>query len=193
MIPNQRDPADERTLVDRAVAGDRLAFGDLYAMHQPTVRRFIANRVRSNELVDDLTQTVFLRAMSRIGGFEHQGVSIAAWLTTIARNLVADHYKSGRHRLEVSTGDYAGLNVADVARPAETALMDVELATAVRRAVQILTDDQRAVMELKYFDGLEDAETAARLGMTVGAVKALAYRARRTLLSRAGQKLEGVR
>src|SRR4029450_9068296 len=59
----------------------------------------------NRQLAEDLTADTFLRALKRIGSFTWQGRDPGAWLVTIARNLVADHFKSGRYRLEVTTGD----------------------------------------------------------------------------------------
>ena len=92
-------------LVERAQAGDAEAFGLIYDRYVDTVFRFIYFRVGNRPLAEDLTSDTFLRALKRIGSFTWQGRDLGAWLVTIARNLVADHFKSGRYRLEVTTGD----------------------------------------------------------------------------------------
>ena len=67
--------------------------------------RYIYFRVGSHPLAEDLTSETFLRALRRITDFTWQGRDFGAWLVTIARNLVADHFKSGRYRLEITTGE----------------------------------------------------------------------------------------
>ena len=59
----------------------------------------------SHALAEDLTSETFLRALRRIDSFTYTGKDIGAWFTTIARNLVTDHVKSSRFKLEVSTAD----------------------------------------------------------------------------------------
>jgi RNA polymerase sigma-70 factor (ECF subfamily) len=92
-------------LVERAQAGEAEAFGLLYDRYFDTVFRFVYFRVGNRQLAEDLTSDTFLRALKRIGSFTWQGRDLGAWLVTIARNLVADHFKSGRYRLEITTGD----------------------------------------------------------------------------------------
>ena len=104
--PDRGDPAAEVwALVERAQAGESEAFGLIYDRYVDTVFRFVYFRVGNRQLAEDLTSDTFLRALKRIGSFTWQGRDLGAWLVTIARNLVADHFKSGRYRLEVTTGD----------------------------------------------------------------------------------------
>ncbi|TDC34035.1 sigma-70 family RNA polymerase sigma factor [Kribbella albertanoniae] len=92
-------------LVDRAQAGDVGAFGELYDEYSLTVYRYIYARVSSSALAEDLTSETFVRALRALDSFRWQGRDFGAWLVTIARNLITDHYKSGRVRLEVVTDE----------------------------------------------------------------------------------------
>ena len=89
-----------RALVDLAKDGDSEAFGQLYDHYVTGVFRFIYYRVGSQQLAEDLTSETFVRGLRAIQRFNWQGKDFGAWLTTIARNLVADHFKSSRARLE---------------------------------------------------------------------------------------------
>lgn len=97
-------------LVERAQAGESDAFGRLYDQYSDTVYRYIYYRVGGKATAEDLTSETFLRALRRIGTFTWQGRDFGAWLVTIARNLVADHFKSSRFRLEVTTGEMLDAN-----------------------------------------------------------------------------------
>ena len=107
-----RSPAasgDEiKALVLRAREGEAEAFGALYDRYVELVYRYVYYRVGSHPLAEDLTSETFLRALRRLGSFTWQGKDVGAWFVTIARNLVADHYKSSRYRLELTTDDVAG-------------------------------------------------------------------------------------
>ncbi len=92
-------------LVARSQAGEPEAFGLLYDRYVDLVYRYIYYRVGSPTLAEDLVSETFLRALRRIDSFTWQGRDFAAWLVTIARNLIADHFKSGRYRLEITTED----------------------------------------------------------------------------------------
>ena len=105
--PGWESPAGNpiMALVERAQDGDGEAFGQLYDHYADTVYRYIYYRVGGKATAEDLTSETFLRALRRIGTFTYQGRDFGAWLVTIARNLVADHFKSSRFRLEVTTGE----------------------------------------------------------------------------------------
>ncbi len=164
-------------LVERAQAGDAEAFGHLYDRYLDVVFRFVYYRVGNRQLAEDLTADTFCRALRRIGSLQWQGSDPSAWLVTIARNLVADHFKSGRYRLEVTSGDVLDGEKEDKAPGPEQAAGDYLTNRALWAAVKQLTEDQRNVIVCRFLRGLNVAETAEKLGSTIGAVKACQYRA----------------
>lgn len=176
--------AQSWALVERFQAGDGTAFDAIYRQYRDTVFRFVHYRVSSRHTAEDLTAEVFVRAFNRLGTFTWQGRDLAAWLLTIARNLVADHYKSGRMRLEVSVGellgDYERADRQPEGDPAEAAvghLTNLALLAAVNR----LNPLQRQVIVLRFLRGLSMAEAAEVMGKNEPCVKSLQYRAVRTL------------
>ncbi|GAA2619006.1 hypothetical protein GCM10010399_57570 [Dactylosporangium fulvum] len=182
--PDRGDPASEVwALIERAQAGDGQAFGLLYDRYFDTVFRFVYFRVGNRQLAEDLTADTFLRALKRIGSFTWQGRDLGAWLVTIARNLVADHFKSGRYRLEVTTGD-----VLDADRPdrgpegsPEAAVIDHITNVDLLKAVKQLNPEQQECIVLRFLHGFSVAETAQAMNKNEGAIKALQYRAVRAL------------
>jgi RNA polymerase sigma-70 factor, ECF subfamily len=166
-------------LVDRAQAGDVGAFGELYDEYSLTVYRYIYARVSSSALAEDLTSETFVRALRALDSFRWQGRDFGAWLVTIARNLITDHYKSGRVRLEVVTDE---IETHD--RQTEGPEIDVlaaATAEVLRDAVAGLPDEQRDCLTMRFFAGLSIAETAKALEKSEGAVKQLQLRAVRHL------------
>ncbi|ACY99971.1 MULTISPECIES: sigma-70 family RNA polymerase sigma factor [Thermomonospora] len=183
-----RSPAasgDEiKALVLRAREGEAEAFGALYDRYVELVYRYVYYRVGSHPLAEDLTSDTFLRALRRIGDFSWQGKDFGAWLVTIARNLVADHFKSGRFRLEVCTAELLepepaapGCEVEDPERRVLEAMTHRALLEAIRR----LNSEQQECLVLRFLHGLSVAETALIMGKKTGAIKALQYRAVRSL------------
>lgn len=168
-------------LVEQAQAGDAEAFGQIYDKYADTVFRFIYFRVGNRPLAEDLTGDTFLRALKRIASFTWQGKDLGAWLITIARNLVADHFKSGRYRLEVTTGDVLDADREDRDAGPEEAVVDHITNVALLTAVKKLNPHQQEVIVLRFLRGLSVAETADAMYSTEGAVKALQYRATRAL------------
>ncbi|WP_344139095.1 sigma-70 family RNA polymerase sigma factor, partial [Luedemannella flava] len=185
--PDRPDPSDAAAevwaLVERAQAGDSEAFGLIYDRYLDTVFRFIYFRVGNRQLAEDLTADTFLRALKRIGSFTWQGRDLGAWLVTIARNLVADHFKSGRYRLEVTTGDVLDADREDRGPEGspEAAVVDHITNVALLTAVTHLNPEQQECIVLRFLHGFSVAETAQAMGKNDGAIKALQYRAVRAL------------
>ena len=170
-------------LVERAQAGESAAFGLIYDRYVDTVFRFVYFRVGNRQLAEDLTSDTFLRALKRIGSFTWQGRDLGAWLVTIARNLVADHFKSGRYRLEVTTGDVLDADREDRGPEGspEAAVVDHITNVALLTAVKQLNPEQQECIVLRFLQGFSVAETAQTMGKNEGAIKALQYRAVRAL------------
>ena len=176
-------PAQAYLLVQRVQGGDAEAFGELYDGYVDQVFRYLLYRLPDRQLAEDLTSETFLRALRRIDGFTWQGRDVGAWLVTIARNLVADHYKSSRHRLEVVAEDVAavpGATTRLAPGPEQlvlAAMQDAVLLAAVRR----LGAEQQECIVLRFLQGLSVSETASVMGKNDGSVKALQYRAVKAL------------
>ncbi|MFG2822577.1 ECF subfamily RNA polymerase sigma factor, BldN family [Kitasatospora sp. NPDC048365] len=166
-------------LVERAQNGESEAFGRLYDHYADTVYRYIYYRVGSRATAEDLTSETFLRALRRIGTFTWQGRDFGAWLVTIARNLVADHFKSSRFRLEVTTGEMLDSNECE--RSPEDSVLESLSNAALLEAVRRLNPQQQECVTLRFLQGLSVAETARIMGKNEGAIKTLQYRAVRTL------------
>jgi RNA polymerase sigma-70 factor (ECF subfamily) len=158
LIPSQPspvEPAGEQlgvmALVEAAQNGDGEAFGQLYDRYADMVHRYIAYRVGGNHtLAEDLTSETFLRALRRITSFTWQGRDFGAWLVTIARNLIADHFKSSRFRLEHSTSDLieAGADRTEDG-PEDEVLTGITNATLLG-AVKQLGKNEGAIKALQY-------------------------------------------
>lgn len=180
---DQVDGDEVADLVARAQDGDPRAFGEIYDRYNDTVYRYIYFRVNNVQLAEDLAAETFLRALRRISSFSWQGRAFGAWLVTIARNLVVDHFKSGRYRLEIVKPDVLGGDApeTDPATSPETAALEKLTNATLLTAVKKLNSDQQECIVLRFLKGFTVAETARVMGKNEGAVKALQYRAVRTL------------
>jgi len=173
--------ADVVALVDRAREGDPDAFASLYDRYVERVYRFVLYRVHGDTaLAEDLTSEVFLRALRKIKGFTWQGRDVGAWFLTIGRNLVLDHFKSGRARLEV-LGVEPSPGVNDRVLDAEDEALSRVSQQDLYNAISQLGSEQQEVIYWRFLQGYSVAETAAAMGKTDGAIKALQYRAVKAL------------
>jgi RNA polymerase sigma-70 factor (ECF subfamily) len=166
-------------LVELARGGDSEAFGLLYDHYHTSVYRFIYYRIGSVALAEDLMSETFFRALRSMGSFRWQGKDFGAWLMTIARNLTADHYKSGRTRLEFSTEDMSAHD--SPTESPESAVLASLTNESLLAALRELPTEQQECLIMRFLQGLSIAETASVLGRSDGAVKQLQLRGVRNL------------
>ncbi|MFK0112535.1 RNA polymerase sigma factor [Streptomyces sp. NPDC091217] len=171
-------------IVDRARGGDREAFGVLYARYQPQIYAYLLRRTHDQQLSEDLTSDVFVRALTRIGAFTWRGSDFGAWLATIARNLLIDHYKSSRYRREVATGDMHDHDqavVGDIGEHVTEHMVRADVLAVLRKALAGLTPGQWECLWLRYWHALPFGEIGRRTGRSIHAVQAIKESALRKL------------
>jgi RNA polymerase sigma-70 factor (ECF subfamily) len=157
----------ERALVARAKEGDRDAFGALYREHVAAVSRLVRFRLGRED--EDAVSEVFLRAWRGLGTYRDTGVPFAGWLYGIARHVAIDAL-----RASIRTEPRAELPDAEV-EP-----MTAEILT-LHDAIEQLPTEQRQVIELKYLVGMSNAEVAAAMDTSPGAINAKQWRALKAL------------
>lgn len=164
--------------VRRACGGDAKAFERLYDEYADRVYAFVRSRVDSTADAEDVTAIVFLKAWEAIGSYGDRGLPFSAWLFRIARNAVVDEYRrKARRPVPVEETPETGESV----EPADVAAIAAADAAQVRAAVGMLTDEQAAVIAMRFWWDMSLKETADALGKNENAVKALQHRAIRTL------------
>jgi RNA polymerase sigma-70 factor (ECF subfamily) len=179
-----RSGIDVVELVDRIKNGEADAFGVLYDRYIDLVFRYVFYRVGNRSLAEDIVSDTFLKAMRRIGTFTWQGTDIGAWFITIARNLVVDHGRASRTRLEFPSDDVLteiDAHSATLVRGPEESVLTLLRDRTLLDAVRTLTPDQQECVVLRFLEGLSLRETALAMGRKENAVKALQLRAVRAL------------
>ncbi|WVH79308.1 sigma-70 family RNA polymerase sigma factor [Lentzea sp. DG1S-22] len=167
-------------LVKAAQEGDTGAFGVLYDKYVDMVFRYVLFRVGGDRaFAEDVTSETFLRALRSIGSVSYQGRDVGAWFVTIARNIVFDHVKSSRYRLEVTTAELQD-NREETSGPEQEVMTEATNAELLR-CVSQLGDDQRECIVLRFIEGKSVSEVAQLMDRNEGAVKALQHRAVRRL------------
>ena len=167
---------DELRLVEQAKAGDADAFGQLYDASVDRVYRYNFFRVADDETAEDLTSQVFLKAWENLHRFQPTGPLIA-WLYSIARNTVIDHYRTRKQTVSL---DEVAASLGHDARLDDRIDLQSEV-SSLRSAMHHLTEEQRDVLVMKFIADLETAEIARRMRKSEGAVRALQMRALQAL------------
>jgi len=168
---------EEAHLVKQAKSGDSEAFARLYDAYVERVYRFVRLRVSEEELTEDLVSQVFLKAWENLHRYKSGGSPFIAWLYTIAKNLVVDHYRTQKKLVPL---EEAAVLASDRGRPDEEVQTRFDL-DAMRDALQFLTRDQQQVLILKYLAELPNDNIAKIMNKPEGTIRGLQMRALQTL------------
>ena len=141
---------------------------------------FLARRVESPEVADDLTQEVLLRLVQHENGsVEHP----TAWLYRVARNVLIDHYRTraSRRRLQAADPATAAMVLAEEPFADDPQAAHRELADCLRSLVGQLAEPYRSAVTAVDLHGQSQTEAARALGLSISGMKSRVQRGRRQL------------
>lgn len=165
--PHGVDPAQLGLFSSMPKTSDRIA-GEVVFLRSLAMRRF----VRSREDAEDLAQDTVLTALRFVHRFQ-EGTNLRAWLTTIMRHTYINHYRKDRR---------CGDRVEMTDSAAEETMLDALIAEdVIERAISLISCNQKAVVLLRYKEGLKYEQIAERLGIPVGTVRSQLHRARQIM------------
>jgi RNA polymerase sigma-70 factor, ECF subfamily len=164
---------DEQLLIE-AAQRDSSRFAELYENNFDRVYAYIAYRVHNREEAQDLTAEVFHHALAKLAHFEWRGVPFVAWLLRIAANTMANRWHRTSREEEISP-DAPELAAAEFA---------IDQRIMLTKLVDMLPEDQRLVIVLRFIDQRSIRDIARELGRSEGAVKQLQFRALQALRTR---------
>jgi RNA polymerase sigma-70 factor (ECF subfamily) len=168
---NQSSPDDE--LVVQAIRGDKEAFGDLYERYLDQVYRYVYYRVADQNEAEDLTEQIFLKAWEGLPKAENGLNNFRAWLFRIGHNLVIDHYRTRKQTLSLDQAQ----SMPDPGWSPESQLQANEQSQHLAFSIQQLDPGLQQVLVCRFINGLNHAETAQIMGLSVGHVRVLQHRA----------------
>lgn len=176
-------PGLDRQLLERARAGDSLAFGELIRAHVPSVRRFAYAFARRWSDADDLAQEALLKAFRSIGGFEGRS-SLGTWLYGVTRSVCLDHYRgklAHARAAEDPLDDQAEAAQASPHEGPENLLQAKHETERLWRALKALPAEFRVPVVLFEIEGLAYEEIAKIEGVPIGTIRSRLSRARAQL------------
>ncbi len=164
----------ERIWIYQAKRGNREAFGKLYEKHIDGIYRYLYFRLNQDRFTaEDLVQTVFFKAWENITKFA--GGNFSAWLFSIAHNQLIDYYKKAKAIVYLQT------EVEDRKENLEERVIQNDKLERLKKAIGSLTDEQKAVITLRFIEGLNHRLVGQILKKEERAVRAIQYRALKQL------------
>ncbi|MCB0621239.1 MAG: sigma-70 family RNA polymerase sigma factor [Saprospiraceae bacterium] len=156
----------------QAAQRDRTQFRPLYNRYYESIFRFVYRRTADEDLTADLCSQVFLKAMTRLDGYQFQGVPFSAWLFRIASNEVAQHYRKVNKDRVVSVEEE---QLSDLADEIEEELGE-DHRQALLGALDDLPEKDLELIELRFFEQRPFKEIAEILDITESNAKVRTYR-----------------
>jgi RNA polymerase sigma-70 factor, ECF subfamily len=168
---------EDSILVQRTLSGNQEAFRLLYRRHVGPVRRLVYQMTTDSQVLDDLTQDVFLKVHRNLAKFRGDA-QFSTWIFRIAYNVCQDY-----HRRKGRSNKVVRLPVEDlpISAPDAEILSRLDRQELVSRALETLTPDHRAVVVLHDLQEKPQEEVAQILEVPVGTIKSRLFYGRRKL------------
>lgn len=163
--PVPAEQASDAELLVRVADRDRAAFEVLYHRYIRSIFGLAMQRLRDRERAEDAVQEMFAAVWRSAGSYRPERGPAAPWLYAIARNAIVDRLRS-RDELPMEPPDMT----SDEPGPADRAESSW-VSWRVHRALEMLSDREREVVELAYWSGLSQSEVASFLDIPLGTVK----------------------
>lgn len=158
-------------LLNNYLSGDRSAISELIQRHAQRVRNYIGMMVKDDDIADDIFQDTFIKAVKVIdeGRYTDNG-KFLSWVLRIAHNRVLDHFRREKSRRQVNESD-AGYDVIGTMRFSEPTAEDVmvhgEMEQTIRELIELLPDEQREVVRLRYYSKMSFQEIAEQTEVSI--------------------------
>ncbi|GAA5197347.1 sigma-70 family RNA polymerase sigma factor [Rugosimonospora acidiphila] len=174
------------------IGGDPAVFETFYREHVERLQNFVARRVSDPYLVADLTADVFLAAIDAAGSYRPALGTPTAWLFGIARRTVAAEFRRGQ-RENRATNRFVGRRLVDDddLERLEQRVDAQSRARGLYQAMDLLSEGERAVLELVALDDLTVTQAARALGINNVTARVRLHRARRLMSDQLGGSADG--
>jgi len=162
---------DDGDLIRRLKARDANAMADLYDRYGKLTYSLIYRIVRNEGIAEDLVQEAFLRVWNRMAAFDAQKGALGPWILTVARNRAIDYLRSLDGKLSAGLVELDKVEQPSTFAGAGDRALEIDRARALAGAFKKLTENQRQVIEMAYYEGLSQSEMAERMKQPLGTVK----------------------
>jgi RNA polymerase sigma factor (sigma-70 family) len=163
-------------LVERARRGDQDAYGELVTRYQALAARVAYVITASSAEAEDVAQDAFVKAYYALDRFR-EGAPFRPWLLRIVANEAKNRTAAAGRRPTVELGTVADRASGETALSPEDAAVAGDLRRGLIAAMGKLREDDRLVLQYRYFLDLSEVEMAAALGVARGTVKSRLSRA----------------
>ena len=177
--------------MNRALAGDALAYGGLFELHRERIYRMAYAMLHDSDAGEDCVQETFANGLANLSSYRGESEP-RAWFTAIALNVCRHRVRDWKHA-PGAAADHALESGRRAGRPRTRGVISRLAQQEDRRLLAIalgfLTEAQREVFILHYDQDLSYEEIGVILSIRPGSARALAHRAKATLREKLGSEL----
>ena len=159
--------ASDAALIARIVQRDQTALAALYDRYAGMLSSVLNRILRDQQAAEEILQDIFFQLWRAPSGFDPARGSLPGWLMVIARNRAISRLRRHNPAAGEELLDTSAVSTLHI----ETAVAQQQLLGRVKGALENLPAEQRAVIELAYFEGMSHSEIARRTGDPLGTVK----------------------
>ncbi len=159
----------DETLIARTARGDRDAFAALFRAYAGKVKGYLVRLGAPAAVAEDLMQDAMVSVWRRAASFDAKKAKASTWIFVIARNAWID--KLRRERTELAYRQTVLVSEESEDEAPDEAAMRGETEDQVAAALATLSDEQRQVVQLSFFEDRPHSEIAAHLSLPLGTVK----------------------
>lgn len=168
---NKLDLMTDEDLVVLYAEGNNTAFDVLLNRYKSSIYSYIYFIVHNKELAEDIFQETFVKVIMTIKQRRYTDTGkFKAWITRIAHNLIIDNYRQERCENTISNDEsevdlFNNIKLCD--GTVEDRIVRHQVLSDVRKLVKYLPDNQREVLELRYYQDLSFKEIADITGVSI--------------------------
>lgn len=168
MVHDQSEETDEQALV-RIAGGDRNAFAALFGRYAGRVKSYLMRLGAPGAAAEDLAQDVMVAVWRRAASYDPSKAKASTWIFVIARNAWIDRLRREKVELAYRAGTIVAEESEDEAP--DDAAVRAQSEEQIRAALETLSEEQRQVVRLSFFEDRPHSEIAEKLSLPLGTVK----------------------
>ncbi|WP_411767675.1 RNA polymerase sigma factor [Winogradskyella sp. A3E31] len=160
----------DAVLVSDYINGDENALAQLIKRHKQRIYSFIYSKVYDRDITEDIFQDTFIKVIRTLkrGKYNEEG-KFLPWVMRIAHNLVIDHFRRNKRMPKFdNSGDFNIFSViSDSSLNAEKTMIKSQVELDVRRIIEELPEDQKAVLKMRMYKDMSFKEISERTGVSI--------------------------
>ena len=172
----------DQQILAKIAEGELKSFEVLLLKYQDLVFGYSLKMLKNKEKAEDMTQETWMKVVRNAHQYRPTG-SVKSWIMSIARNLIIDDFRASKKWKDLDDAEWN--SIEDTQADIEKMFDESQKYDWFKSAFDELVENQKLVLTMILVEELSQAEVAAKLNTSVGAVKAALFRARESLRKKA--------